>query len=123
MPASTTIETFREYWQRRERERFEEREGLRCERLAAVRAAILRLAPRHPTLRRVALFGSVLRPGRFTSESDIDVAVECEDLEEESRFWRALEQALEWNVDVRPYEGPIVRAVEVSGEWVYERDG
>lgn len=122
MPSSTA-ETFHDYWQRREKERFEERESLRHERLSAARTAILRLAPLHPGLRRVALFGSVLRPGRFTSESDIDIAVECEELEEESRFWRALEGALEWNVDVRPHQGPIVRAVEASGEWVYERDG
>jgi predicted nucleotidyltransferase len=121
VPASTT-ETFREYWQRRERERFDEREALRRERLAAVRATIRRLAPGHPSLRRAALFGSILRPGRFAPESDIDVAVECGDLEEESRFWRALEEALEWNVDVRPYEGSIIRAVETSGEWVYKRD-
>jgi len=120
--ATPSTETFREYWQRKEKERFEERERLRRERLDAIRAAIARLAPRFPSVRRVALFGSILRPGRFTAGSDIDVAVECEDLEQESRLWRALEEALEWNVDVRPHEGPLVRAVEQAGEWVYERE-
>lgn len=52
----------------------------------------------------------------------MDVAVDCEDLESETPFWRALERSLERNVDLRPREGPIARAVEDYGKLVYERE-
>ena len=35
---------------------------------------------------RAYLFGSLLRPGRFHAASDVDVAVECDDLEAETPF-------------------------------------
>jgi len=113
--------TPREYHARRDAERLAKREALRNERLSAAREAISRLAPQHPGIQAVHLFGSVLQPGRFTQRSDVDVALDCDDLEEESRFWRALENALETDVDVRPRRGPIADAVESSGEKVYER--
>ncbi len=114
--------TPREYHARRDAERLAQREGLRAQRLVAVREAITRLAPQHPGVEAVYLFGSILSPGRFTRRSDIDVAVDCDDLEVESRFWRALESALETNIDLRPHRGPIAAAVESSGETVYERE-
>lgn len=111
-PAPTPRETFKH----REEERLRAREALRQEMLSRTRAAVARLAPTYPTVAGVYLFGSLLDPGRFTAASDIDIAVDCADLEEESRFWRALEEALAWNVDVRPRRGPIARAVELYGE-------
>jgi predicted nucleotidyltransferase len=63
-----------------------------------------------------------MQPGRFTPDSDIDVAVECQSVETESAFWRVLEQALRRDVDVRPYIGAIVDAVKWYGEKVYERE-
>ncbi|HEY71679.1 MAG TPA: nucleotidyltransferase domain-containing protein [Thermoflexia bacterium] len=39
------------------------------------------MAPSYPSLRRVYLFGSVIRPGAFLPSSDIDVAVEGLDAE------------------------------------------
>jgi predicted nucleotidyltransferase len=105
-----------EYHRRREEERFREREALRQERLERVRAAVALLAPRFPAVAGVYLFGSILQPGRFPASSDVDVAVDCTDLEEESRFWRSLEEALEWTVDLRPRRGGVARAVETYGE-------
>ncbi len=98
------------------------REARRRERLAAARRAILDLAPGEPTLRAVYLFGSVLRPGRFSDRSDVDVAVDSDDPAAESRFWRALEEALELPVDLRPRTGAVATAVEHSGERVYARE-
>ncbi len=112
----------REYHARRDRERRAEREVLRREVLDRVRAAIRQWAPEFPAIRAAYLFGSILQPGRFHAESDVDVAIDCDDPESETPFWRALETALERNVDLRPREGPIARAVEDYGELVYERE-
>ena len=111
-----------EYHARREQARREEREALRGEVLEQARAAIRRLAPRFPAIRAVYLFGSVLAPGRFLPDSDVDVALDSDDLEVETPFWRGLEDALQRNVDLRPREGAVARAVEDSGERCYERE-
>ncbi len=84
-------------------------------------AAILRRAPELPAIRAVYLFGSILRPGLFQPESDVDVAVDCNDLRAETPFWRMLEDDLNRTVDLRPREGPIIRAVEDYGKRIYER--
>jgi predicted nucleotidyltransferase len=111
----------REYHARREQVRREEREALRGEVLEQARSAIRRLAPQFPAIRAVYLFGSVLAPGRFLPDSDVDVALDSDDLEAETPFWRGLEDALRRNVDLRPREGGVARAVEDSGERCYER--
>ncbi|MCB8942900.1 MAG: nucleotidyltransferase domain-containing protein [Ardenticatenaceae bacterium] len=113
--------TPREYHARREAARLQEREALRRQRLDAARTAIRQLAPTYPAIQAVYLFGSILQIGRFTSQSDIDVALSCDDVAVESKFWRELEAALEWDVDVRPLQHPITQAVNDYGECVYER--
>lgn len=110
-----------EYHARREQAHREEREALRNEVLERARTAIRDSAPRFPAIRAVYLFGSVLAPGRFSPDSDVDVAVDSDDLEAETPFWRLLEDALRRNVDLRPREGAVARAVEDSGERCYER--
>jgi predicted nucleotidyltransferase len=123
MADSTDISP-REYHARREAERRAEREGLRLRRIAQVEAAVRRMAPQFPAIRAVYLFGSITRPGQFAERSDIDVAIDCDDLVQESEFWPALEQAVGWNIDLRPYDQPaIAQAVADSGHWkVYERE-
>lgn len=111
----------REYHAQRERDLREEREALRREALDRARAAIRRWAPSFPAIRAAYLFGSILQSGRFHKLSDVDVAVDCDDLETETPFWRALEEELERNVDLRPRVGPIAAAVEEYGELCYER--
>lgn len=111
----------RAYHRRREAARRDAREAHRQERLAAVRRAIRDLAPGEPALSAVYLFGSILQPGRFRERSDVDVAVDCDDPAAESRFWRALEDALDGPVDVRPRTGAVAAAVEHGGECVYVR--
>ena len=112
----------REYHARREQERRAEKDALRLEVLERARAAIRQRAPELPAIRAAYLFGSILKPGWFHAQSDVDVAIDCDDLESETPFWRALERALERNVDLRPREGPIAQAVEDYGELVYERE-
>lgn len=113
---------YREYHSRRDRERRQEMEGLRLHVLEQAKDAIREAAPGFPAVRAVYLFGSVLRPGRFRPDSDVDVAVDCDDVEVETPFWRTLEERLERNVDLRPRLGAIARAVETGGELCYERE-
>lgn len=109
----------REFHARRAAARRTSREALRTRKLALARAAISRLAPDFPAVRTVYLFGSLLRPGRFHPGSDIDVALECDDLEGETPFARALEHELAMPIDLRPLTGAVAEAVQESGEKVY----
>lgn len=119
--AHTDLKIARQYYYEREARRCTQSEIERQRWLHRARQAISRLAPRYPGVRRVYLFGSLVQPGRFRPNSDIDVALECDTLETESAFWRALEQELERDVDVRPLAGAIAEAVTYGGEQVYER--
>jgi predicted nucleotidyltransferase len=116
----------REYHAQREAERRQQREGLRLEMLGRIREAIGQLAPDFATIQAVYLFGSVVQPGRFNTHSDIDVAIRSERvgdwLEAESTFWRKLEEAVQWGVDLRPYEPPITQAITDYGECIYARE-
>jgi predicted nucleotidyltransferase len=111
----------RQYYRRREAQRRAQREAERQQWLQRVREAISRLALDYPGVRRAVLFGSLVKPGRFRPDSDIDIAVECDTLEVESAFWRALERDLGRDVDVRPLAGAVAEAVASGGEQVYER--
>ncbi len=116
------IRQAREYHARREAQRRQQLEQLRQEQYRRVCDAIRRLAPTFPAIRAVYLFGSLVQPGRFRPWSDLDVAVCCDDVETESRFWRALEEMLRADVDLRPCVGAVARAVETYGECVYDRE-
>ncbi len=115
------IEAARAYWRRREAREREAREALRQRRYQAVREAVRRLAPAFPAMRAVFLYGSLARPETFRPESDVDLAVLCDDLETEGRFWQALERVLRLDVDLRPCTGAVAEAVEAYGECLYER--
>ncbi|MCD6288971.1 MAG: nucleotidyltransferase domain-containing protein [Anaerolineae bacterium] len=120
--ARIDIEAARRYYYKREARRRAQREAERQRWLERARHAIRRIAERYPGVRRVYLFGSITQPGRFGERSDIDIAVECEDLETESAFWHALELELQRTVDLRPLTGAIAQVVTMTGEQVYERE-
>jgi predicted nucleotidyltransferase len=109
----------REFHGRREAERLAVREAVRGRVLAQARDAITVVAPQHPSVREVYVFGSVLQPGRFRRGSDLDIAVVCDDLEAETPFARALERQLHRAVDLRPFAGAVAEAVAECGEKVY----
>lgn len=120
--SSEDLRAARANYDKREAARRDAREARRRERLAAARRTIAELAPDEPALRAVYLFGSILQPGRFGARSDVDVAVDGEDPAAESRFWRALEDALDAPVDVRRRSGAVASLVERGGERVYARE-
>ncbi len=113
------LESARRYYQQREARRRAQREAERQHWLQRVREAVAQLAPQHPGVRRVVLFGSLLQPGRFGPASDIDVGVECDGVEVETAFWRALERELGRTVDVRPLTGRLAEVAAQIGEQVY----
>jgi predicted nucleotidyltransferase len=115
------METVRQYHRARMAQQREQREQLRLHWLQRVRAAILRVAPRHPGVRRVILFGSLIKAGQFRSDSDIDVAVECDTLEGESALWHALERELERDIDMRSLSDTVAKIAAREGEVVYGR--
>ena len=115
------LRPFREYHARRDRELRQEREALRLEVLESAREAVRRSAPLFPAIRAVYLFGSLLQTGRFRPNSDVDVAIDCDDIEVETPFWRMLEEELKRDVDLRSRIGAVARAVEEEGERCYER--
>ena|GEM_PF-618523 len=115
------IESARAYHHTREAQRRAQQEAARQQQLEAAQAAIARLAPRYAGIRQVYLFGSLVQPGRFRADSDIDVALVCDTLETESAFWAALERELQRDVDVRPLVEPLIDVVTQIGRLVYER--
>lgn len=117
----TQIDAARAYHQRRRTTRRQEREALRRSTLERARNAIRELAGSFDGIRAVYLFGSILRPEGFTSDSDIDVALDSRDYEQDTSFARRLEAILNRDVDARRYTGPIRQAVAWAGEVVYER--
>ena len=60
--------------QQMERQRLEDREWLRAETRRQLDEVLRRTIPGH----RVFVFGSLLKKGRFSHESDIDLALESE---------------------------------------------
>lgn len=60
--------------QEMDRERLQRRERLRAEVRRLLREALTQTIPG----RRVVVFGSLAKPGRFSEESDIDLALESE---------------------------------------------
>ena len=113
------VQAARRHYQERESQRRARLEAERQRWLGRVRQLVPHLAGRHPGVQQVCLYGSLLRPGGFRADSDIDLAVACDSLETESVFWRALERELERNVDLRPLTGVIAEVAEREGEKVY----
>ena len=113
------IEAARRYHHERAAERYRRREAERQQWFRRACDVVVVLAPQYPAVRRVFLFGSLVKPGRFRPDSDIDVAVLCDDVAVESAFWQAVEQALGRTVDLRPLTGVLAEVVTQEGVRVY----
>jgi predicted nucleotidyltransferase len=120
------LESCRENFRVREEQRALEREAHRQAARSAILSAIQAILPVHPEVRRIYLFGSIIRPGAFRFDSDIDVAVEGTNAEQYFALWRDLEEAAPgWLIDLREINQPsyFADAVKERGELVYERKG
>jgi predicted nucleotidyltransferase len=112
------IESAWQYYRQHKARRRAQREAERQRWLQRVCEAVTRLAPQHSGVWRVILFGSLLQPARFGPASDIDVGVECDTVEAEVAFRRALGRELGRDVDVRPLVGRLAEIVAQIGEQV-----
>lgn len=87
--------------------------------------ALSAILSRYPTVRRAYLFGSVVRPGAFRRDSDVDIAVEGIGAADYFSLWRDLEEAMPgWTVDLRDMVPGthFAERVQRGGHLVYERE-
>ena len=104
-----------------------ERAGREARRAAAERAvseAVQKAIVNFPSVKRVFLFGSVIRPNAFRPDSDVDVAIEGLGVADYFPIWRAIEEAAPgWTIDVRDITQPsdFAERVRATGKTVYER--
>jgi predicted nucleotidyltransferase len=102
-----------------------ERAGREARRAAAERAvseAVQKAVVNFPSVKRVFLFGSVIRPNAFRLDSDVDVAVEGLGVADYFPIWRAIEEAAPgWTIDVRDITQPseFAERVRATGKTVY----
>ncbi|MBP7997995.1 MAG: hypothetical protein KA314_02700 [Chloroflexi bacterium] len=100
------------------------REERREKALAAAWAIIPKIAATIPSVQYVYLFGSIIQPQQFHSDSDIDVAVIGTTSVDYFTFWRELEIALPaWPIDLRDIDdvSPFSERVKNTGLLLYER--
>lgn len=117
-----TLESFRDGFRHRAERQWEERERLRQHTLASVARALREIGRRHTaTVLRFFVFGSLTRPGWFTSRSDIDIAVEWRERGDYFGLWREIEEALGREVDFRELgEDSFSERVRQHGIVVYD---
>lgn len=116
-----SVSESRAYHNRRAQAQRAARESYRLHWLDESKRAIAELAPKYPEIAKVYLYGSIVQPGRFRADSDIDFAIEADSIEVETPLWRSLEQTLRREIDLRPLLPPITLSVDAYGELVYAR--
>jgi len=116
------IEAARQAFRARQAKNFKQREAAREAALRAVRAVAPAIIARYPAVKTAYLFGSILRPGAFRSDSDIEIAVEGGSAEDYFALWHALEEALpNWFIDLRdlPPNTRFTQRVYSTGEKIH----
>jgi uncharacterized protein len=117
-----SITVYKESFQRRQMRLLAERERLRGETLALVVPKLYMIGQGHASeVSRLFIFGSLVNPGRFRPDSDIDVAVEWKQKGDYFGLWRELEEAIGRDVDFRELgDDPFSQRVRAQGLTVYE---
>jgi len=96
------IEAYRQSFQARLQRDFEKREMLRQKAYQAVKKRVPEIVEKFPQVKSAYLFGSILKPGSFRPDSDIDIAIIGGIPEDYFALWHKLTEALpEWNIDLR----------------------
>ncbi len=116
------IQAAREAFQARLQRKFEQREAARENALQVARAAVPAIVAKYPAIKAAYLFGSILRPGAFRVDSDIDIAIEGGSAEDYFALWHDLEEALpDWFIDLRdlPPDTHFTQRVYRTGEKIY----
>ncbi len=116
------IEAYRRSYQARLQRGLEEREAGRKKALEEIKAVAPTIAAKYPAIKTVYLFGSILRPGAFRADSDVDLAVEGGSAEDYFALWRELQEAIPgWLIDLRdlPSGTLFTHRVHETGEKIY----
>jgi predicted nucleotidyltransferase len=117
------IAACRESFAAREERKLAEREKRRQTALEAAASVLNAILPRYSKVHRAYLFGSVVRPGAFRLDSDVDVAVEGIEAADYFALWRDLERAMpDWPVDLRDLVPGthFAERVQMEGHLIYE---
>lgn len=118
----TNIQDYRQSYQARLRRDFNQREIIRDKAKKAVLATAPAIITQYPSVKAGYLFGSILRPGAFRPDSDIDIAIEGGTAEDYFALWRDLQEALpDWLIDLRdlPPHTQFTQRVYETGEKIY----
>ncbi len=119
---SIDIQAARQALEARFQKDFKKREAAREKALQAARAVAPGIIAKYPAIGAAYLFGSILRPGAFGSDSDIDIAIEGGSAKDYFDLWHDLEKALpNWFIDLRdlPPDTYFTRRVYRTGEKIY----
>lgn len=117
------IQAYRASYQARLRRGVEKREDGRKKALEEVKVVAPAIAAKYPAVKTLYLFGSILRPGAFRADSDIDLAIEGGSAEDYFALWHDLQEALpDWFIDLRdlPAETLFTQRVHETGEKLYD---
>ena len=116
------IEAYQQSFQARLRRDFERREGLRQKAYHVMQNRLPVIIAKYQAIKSAYLFGSILRPGSFRSDSDIDLGIIGGSAEDYFALWHELTEALpEWNIDLRdlPPNTRFTECVLERGEKIY----
>lgn len=116
------IQAYRDSYQARLQRNFEAGEAKRKKAFQEIKAVAPAIVVKYPAVKRMYLFGSILRPGAFRADSDIDLAIEGGSAEDYFALWRDLQEALsDWFIDLRdlPAETIFTQRVYETGEKIY----
>ncbi len=119
---SIDIKAARKAFLSRQQRALEQHEALRQNALQAVHSVAPSVIAKYQTVTAAYLFGSILRPGAFQADSDIDIALEGVSAEDYFALWRELEEALpDWLIDLRdlPLDQHFAKRVRNTGEKIY----
>jgi len=117
------IEIYRQSFQTRLKRDFEKRELRRQKAYQAIQSRLPQLVAKYQAIEAVYLFGSILRPGSFRPDSDIDIGIVGGTAEDYSTLWHELTEAFpEWTIDLRdlPANTRFTQRVIERGEKIYE---
>lgn len=109
------------YLKEKEKRRLWEREKIR-------RKAIAKLSLRNEILsnfaevKKVYIFGSIVKEGKFRENSDIDIALKGKVKEDYFLIWSELEEELNEGVDLRILNSGVTsQIIKKEGKSIYER--
>ncbi len=117
------IEVYRQANQARFQQAWDSREAHRQQALETVERIAPPIMAHYCGVTVAYLFGSILQPGSFRPDSDIDIAIEGGTAEDYFALWHELEDALpEWFIDLRdlPADEFFTQKVLLLGKKIYD---